>query len=317
VTKSALGVFEYEYVLRDHLGNTRVTFKDSNNDGIVTSSDVCQINHYYPFGLNMDGNWNNFGCNSRGNKYQYNGKELNDELGLNWNDYGARFYDAAIGRWNTVDLMAEGYYRWSPYNYGINNPIINTDPDGNSVESLKNEYKVIVEGGIVTSVQMTGTKGGDVVDYITVVDMDKAPRADGVTTYKVDVEIEYTSGPGNIHKQKTEPTPGYRETHGKDDTDLEAYTWLIGFGEAKEISTIIYAEKRVSSKTLRKLWEKTTGKLWPKEADNPKRNQSVSHKRALEDGGDNSFENIEPMPWKEHHDMHKRNGDFKRWAKKK
>lgn len=47
----------HEYVLRDHLGNTRVTFSDANNDGIVSATDIKQINNYYPFGLNMEGNW--------------------------------------------------------------------------------------------------------------------------------------------------------------------------------------------------------------------------------------------------------------------
>jgi len=31
------------------------------------------------------------------NRYQYNGKELTSDLGLNWNDYGTRWYDPAIG----------------------------------------------------------------------------------------------------------------------------------------------------------------------------------------------------------------------------
>jgi hypothetical protein len=48
VTKNTSGVFEYEYALRDHLGNTRATFADTNNDGIVTNTDIRQINHYYP-----------------------------------------------------------------------------------------------------------------------------------------------------------------------------------------------------------------------------------------------------------------------------
>jgi RHS repeat-associated protein len=129
VVRNATAGYDYEYVLRDHLGNARVTFSDANTDGVVTSADIKQTNHYYPFGLNMEGPWNG----AKGdNKYQYNGKELNEDFGLNWNDYGARFYDAAIGRWNVVDPLSEKMRRHSPYNYAFDNPIRFVDPDGNA-----------------------------------------------------------------------------------------------------------------------------------------------------------------------------------------
>jgi RHS repeat-associated protein len=116
----------YEYYIKDHLGNNRVTFGDPNADGVA---DLLQEDHYYPFGLKMsDGTQ----TTSPPNTYRYNGKEYQDELGLSWYDYGARMYDPSIGRWNGVDALAEKYVGWSGYNFVAGNPLIFVDPDGNS-----------------------------------------------------------------------------------------------------------------------------------------------------------------------------------------
>jgi RHS repeat-associated protein len=114
------GTWKYEYVLRDHLGNTRVVF----SPGSGTSISVQSTHAYYPFGMENTA----IGTGSSGYDYRYNGKEFSEELGLY--DYGARWYDPAIGRWTSVDPLAETMASWSPYNYVLGDPISLTDPTG-------------------------------------------------------------------------------------------------------------------------------------------------------------------------------------------
>ena len=120
VTKAS-GLYTYEYHLKDHLGNTRIVFKPGAG-GAVT---LLETTDYYPFGMPFIPRQS-----ASINHYLYNGKELQDELALDWFDYGARFYDPQIGRWTTIDPAAELGRRWSPYAYTFDNPIRFLDPDG-------------------------------------------------------------------------------------------------------------------------------------------------------------------------------------------
>ena len=86
--------------MKDHLGNTRVGFIA---DGAVTSGE--QDYHYYPFGMDFTG-LEKF--NSE-NKFKYNGKELQEDLGLDWYDYGARYYNPELAIFHTIDPKAEDY----------------------------------------------------------------------------------------------------------------------------------------------------------------------------------------------------------------
>jgi len=125
------GTWSYEYDLKDHLGNTRVSFSADNASALP-----LQYKDYYPFGLEMARWYTTVGAPT---KYLYNGKELQDECGLGWYDYGARFYDPTIGRWNTMDPLAEISRRWSPYNYCVNNPMRFIDPDGMLIDDYFNK----------------------------------------------------------------------------------------------------------------------------------------------------------------------------------
>jgi RHS repeat-associated protein len=139
----------YIYNYTDHLGNVRLSFTDTNKDGIIQPrqyyvqecdgpmdpfnppncidywkpGEIVEINNYYPFGLLH----NYTVTTANAYQYKYNGKEL-QETGMY--DYGARFYMPDIGRWGVVDPLAEQMRRHSPYNYAFNNPIRFIDPDG-------------------------------------------------------------------------------------------------------------------------------------------------------------------------------------------
>ena len=120
----------YHFIYKDHLGNNRLTYADLDEDGVVNPTEIIEENNYYPFGLRHKG-YNELATeNPAGFKYKFGGKELNDELGFEVYDFGARNYDPALGRWMNIDPLAEEMRRFSPYNYAFNNPIFFIDPDG-------------------------------------------------------------------------------------------------------------------------------------------------------------------------------------------
>jgi len=103
-----------------------------------TKSPVVQVDEYYPFGLSISG-LSYQRENSTPQDFKYNGKEIQDELGLGWLDYGARMYMAEIGKWGVMDPLSEQSRRWSPYNYAVVNPMKFIDPDGMTSVEINGE----------------------------------------------------------------------------------------------------------------------------------------------------------------------------------
>ena len=109
---------QYHFYVQDHQGNNRLVCDESGA--------IEQVNHYYPYGGLM-GESEDITSTQR---YKYNGKELDRMHGLNLYDYSARQYDAAVGKFTTMDPLCEKYYNVSPYAYCVGNPVNYVDPDG-------------------------------------------------------------------------------------------------------------------------------------------------------------------------------------------
>jgi RHS repeat-associated protein len=121
--------YRHEYHYRDQLGNLRLAFSDLNNNGVAEVGDILQEAHFYPYGLGFSG----MAVVSNGvpSRYTFNGKEAQEAFGMGWMDFGARMYDAQVGRWMAVDALADKTIAYSPYHFVYGNPIGFFDPDGN------------------------------------------------------------------------------------------------------------------------------------------------------------------------------------------
>ncbi|MEP0262315.1 RHS repeat-associated core domain-containing protein, partial [Dokdonia sp.] len=133
VTIKDVAGHQYAFNYTDHLGNVRLTYADSDGDGTIDpTTEIISEKNYYPFGLQQQG-YNDVvtsNSNSMAERFMFNGKENNSELGLEFYDFGARNYEASLGRWMNIDPLAEAMRRHSPYNFAFDNPVYFTDPDG-------------------------------------------------------------------------------------------------------------------------------------------------------------------------------------------
>jgi RHS repeat-associated protein len=138
----------YQYHLLDPQGNVRVAFQvhpavpggESNHKSVmVLAAD------YYPFGLLLVGD-QHFDV-SGSMEYLFGNKEFQDILNLGWYDFGARMLDPAVGRWTSMDPLAEKYPDVTPYGFVLNNPTRYADPDGRDPRDQARPRLTIVDYG--------------------------------------------------------------------------------------------------------------------------------------------------------------------------
>jgi RHS repeat-associated protein len=143
---SGTNTYSYVFNYTDHLGNVRLSYTKDTTTG---SLKILEENNYYPFGLKHNSyNVDNFQPEY---KYKYNGKELQEELGLNMTAMDWRQYDAAIGKWIAQDPIV--HFDVSPFTAFNNNPVYWADPSG-----LKGSASGYRDGEMVGADGMTGSE---------------------------------------------------------------------------------------------------------------------------------------------------------------
>ncbi|MCB0649298.1 MAG: hypothetical protein KDC49_21660 [Saprospiraceae bacterium] len=154
--------YEWVYKMDDHLGNTRVLFTDKNNDGKIRQSsdqglnEVLAFKNYSAFGLEVGGSHLNASMDAY--RYTYNGKE---ELGFSgYQDYGARQYDASVGRFMGVDMLTSSFPQVSPYSAFNNNPLRFTDPTGMAAEDwIEKDGQMMYDNRVTNQADATALYG--------------------------------------------------------------------------------------------------------------------------------------------------------------
>ena len=207
---------KYHYYLKDHQGNNRVV--------ISQSGTVEETNHYYPFG-------GVFAATNNVQPYKYNGKEFDNKNGLNWYDYGARHYDAALGRFVSIDRFAEKYPLLSPYQYAANNPVVNVDVNGDSV-------RVYTETDSYGHSWLSTGEGEDMVVY-------SYGRFNG--TYKGQKGINFANGLGNGDGVLLRMTGKEAQNYQSEKEKLGMNVFVITDIKDEDVSRILDAKFKSSS----------------------------------------------------------------------
>ena len=133
------GGYDYVYQYRDHLGNVRLSYADDpSNPGQPI---IMEENNYYPFGMFHEG-YNNVVNGVENNYKTFQDQEFTEDLGLNVHEFAFRTYDPAIGRFWSVDPVADSYPHNGTYNFSENRVV-----DGIELEGLEYVSRIHIMDG--------------------------------------------------------------------------------------------------------------------------------------------------------------------------
>lgn len=105
------------YIIRDHLGSTRLAISQDGSAGYAYSYDALGK-------MVAEGSWGNAQSLAWA-RYFYTGQERDEETGLQ--NFRARFYDEDLFRFYSIDPAGEGF---TPYSFVGNSPLLYVDPTG-------------------------------------------------------------------------------------------------------------------------------------------------------------------------------------------
>ena len=149
------GSYQYVYNYSDHLGNIRLSYTDADGNGSMDpANEIVEENNYCPMGMKHQG-YNDMVSpygNSIAKKWKFQGVEFEEALDIDLYEMEFRNYDPAIGRFMSIDPLAEQRNWLTPYNFVQNNPIMRVDPSG-----LLDDYG-IDQNGNVTLIKETDDK---------------------------------------------------------------------------------------------------------------------------------------------------------------
>lgn len=126
--KTPSNTYKYVYILTDQLGNNRVSYSDTNNDGNISENEILSNSNYYPMGAIFENEFTDALASDY--NYKFQGKELQKDGNIQLYDFGSRMYDPYVGRWFNTDPQNQFH---SPYLAMGNSWAVGVDPNGEIV----------------------------------------------------------------------------------------------------------------------------------------------------------------------------------------